>query len=145
MKDLDRSLEKNVRSVREVKKFSLELKVNALQQLILQRFQALTTISAISFAVAGIVISVRSDLIKNEVLAFLSAGLFIAIALVGFGRHLYLIRDDTKAISQKIKDLPGADWTQPLEEKEFKADWWPETLYIILVIGVLLFGLSFYI
>lgn len=119
------------------------MKISALQHLILQRFQALTMISSISFAVAGIVISVRSDLIKNETLAFLSVGLFITIALVSLGRHLYLIRDDIKAISQKIKDLPDADWSQPPEEKEFKADWWPETLYMFLIVGVVLFGLSF--
>ncbi len=139
MKNLDRSLD----SIKEAKKFSLEMKISALQELILQRFQALTTISSISFAVAGIIISTRGDLIRNEKLAFFSAALFIVIAITSFGRHLCLIRSDIKAIAKKIKDLPGEDWSKPLEEKEFKADWWPEILYIILVIGVLLFGLSF--
>lgn len=143
MKDLDRSLENNIRSVQEAKKFSLELKANALQQLILQRFQALTIISSISFGVAGIIISIRSDLIRNEILAFFSAGLFLAIALVSLGRYLYLIRSDIKAISKKIKELPEEDWDKPLGEKEFKADWWPETLYGLLVVGVVLFILSF--
>ena len=142
MQELHQSLENN-RNMREAKKFSLEFKVNALQQLILQRFQALTIISSIGFAVAGIIISVRGDLIQNEKLAFFSAGLFVVIALISLGRHLYLIRSDVKGIAQKIKDLPGADWDKPLEEKEFKADWWPETLYGFLVIGILFFGLSF--
>ena len=140
MKDLDKSLEGNMK---EVKKFSLEMKISALQQLILQRFQALTVISSISFAVAGIIISVRSDLIRNEQLAFFSAGLFIVIALVSLGRHLFLIRSDIKGIAQRIKDLPNTNWNKPLEEKEFKADWWPETLYGFLVIGIVLLALSF--
>jgi len=144
MKDLDKSLDNNIKNMREAKKFSLEMKIQALQQLILQRFQALTTISSISFAVAGIVISVRSDLIKNEILAFLSAGLFITIALVSLGRHLFLIRSDINTIAKKIKDLPDEDWGVPLEEKEFKADWWPETLYVLLIVGVFLFGSSFF-
>lgn len=143
MKDLDKSLENNTRNIREAKKFSLEMKISALQQLILQRFQALTTISSISFAVAGITISVRSDLIRNEQLAFFSAGLFIFIALISLGRHLFLIRSDIKGIAQKIKDLPDANWNRPLEEQEFKADWWPETLYGFLVIGIILFAVSF--
>ena len=50
MQELHQSLENN-RNTREAKKFSLEFKVNALQQLILQRFQALTIISSIGFAV----------------------------------------------------------------------------------------------
>lgn len=143
MKELDRSLENNMRNIEGAKKLSLELKANALQQLILQRFQALTIISSIGFGVSGIVISVRGDLIQNKYLALSSAALFILIALVSLGRHLYLIRSDIKAISQKIKNLPDEDWSRPLKEKEFRADWWPETLYILLIIGVLLFGLSF--
>jgi len=143
MQDLHKSLENN-RNIREAKKFSLELKINALQELILQRFQALTTISSIGFAVAGIIISVRSDLIKNEVLAILSASLFIVIALTSFGRHLYLIRSDIKGIAQRIKDLPDEYWSKPLKEKEFKADWWPETLYGFLVVSVFLFVSSFF-
>lgn len=143
MKELDRSLENNMRNIEGAKKLSLELKANALQQLILQRFQVLTIISSISFGVAGIVISLRSDLIKNEGLAFFSAGLFILIALVSLGRHLYLIRSDIKTIAKKIKDLPEEDWSRSLEEKEFKADWWPETLYALLIVGIILFGLSF--
>ena len=55
-----------------------------------------------------------------------------------------MIRSDVKGIAQKIKDLPGADWDKSLEEKEFKADWWPETLYVLLIVGVFLFGLSFF-
>ncbi len=143
MQDLHKSLENN-RNIREAKKFSLELKINALQELILQRFQALTTISSIGFAVAGIIISVRGDLIKNEKLAILSASLFIVIALTSFGRHLYLIRSDIKGIAQRIKDLPDEDWSKPLKEKEFKADWWPETLYGLLVVSVFLFVSSFF-
>lgn len=141
MNDLDKSLD----NMRTAKKFSLGHKIEALQQLILQRFQALTTISLISFAVAGIVISVRSDLVKNECLAVLAIVLFLCVALISLGRHLYLIRSDINAISKKINELPNEDWNKPLLEKEFRADWWPETLYVFFVLGVLMFGLSFVI
>lgn len=138
MKDLDTSFD----NIREAKKFSMSHKISALQELILQRFQALTTISSISFAVSGIVISVRSDIIKSEALAIFSAILFIAVALISLGRHLWLIREDINGISQKIKSLPTEDWATTKEDKAFKADWWPETLYVVLVIGILLFGVS---
>lgn len=139
MNDLDRSLENTF----EVEKFSLAFKSQALQQLILLRFQALTILSSIGFAVIGIIISVKSDFIKNPFLALLSVILLIVIALVSFGRYLYLIRSDIKDITQKIKSLPARDWNIPLEEKESKVDYWPETLFIFLVFGIVLFGLSF--
>ena len=138
MKDLDNSLD----NMRAAKKFSMGHKIEALQQLILQRFQALTTISSISFAVAGIVISVKSDLVKEQRLAIFATTLFLLIAIISLGRHLYLIRSDINAISKKIKELPNENWDRPLQEKEFKADWWPETLYTLFVVGVLMFGLS---
>src|SRR3989344_733104 len=138
MNDLDRSLN----SKQEAKKFSLGFRMQALMDLIIQRFQALTTISTIAFAVAGIVISLRSDWIHNYVLASLAIFLFILTALVSLGRHLYLIRNDINTISQKIKDLPNEDWDQPLKEKDFEADWWPEVLYLILVLAIILFSFS---
>ncbi|KKQ91139.1 MAG: hypothetical protein UT17_C0017G0012 [Candidatus Woesebacteria bacterium GW2011_GWB1_39_10] len=138
MDKLDQSLD----SMKEAKKFSLGFKIEALQQLVLQRFQALTTISAISFAVSGIVISSDNSLIHNKLLALFSATLFIFIALVSLGRHLYLLREGIDSISQKIKNFSGEDWSKPLKEKSFEADWWPETLYIFLIVGVLLFGIS---
>lgn len=140
MKDVDNFLD----NIEEAKKISLEFKAQTLQQLILQRYQALTIISSISFATAGIVISIGNDFIQSLILAFISAALFVLIALVSFGRYLYLIRSDIKAISQKIRDLPQEDWRQPFKEREFKADWWPETLYILLIVSVLLFGFSFF-
>lgn len=124
------------------KRMSLDKKIDALQQLILQRFQALVAISSIAFAVSGVIISVRSDLIVRPSLAILATSLFIAVALLGLGRHLFLLRDDINGISKRIKELPHEDWSRPLEEKEFTADWWPEILYICLIIGVILFGLA---
>jgi len=145
MKDLDKSLEHDLRNIKEAKKLSLEKKIDALQHLILQRYQALITISSISFAVIAITFTIKSELIQNKFLALLSLVLLILIALVSLGRHLYLLRDDINSIAKKIKDLPEEDWSRPLEEKGFKADWWPETLYILLIISILLFGLSFFI
>jgi len=138
MKDLDKSLD----NIQEAKKFSLSFRIQALKDLILQRFQALTTISSIAFVVSGIVISFRSDWIYNYLFASLSISLFILIALVGLGRHLYLIRSDINTVFQKIKDLPNENWDQPLEEKDFEADWWPETLYLVLVLAIILFSFS---
>lgn len=141
MKEVQRDLDNRIR-VLGAKKMALQNNISALQQLVLQRFQALIALSSIAFAVTGVVMSVRSDLIQNPVLSISAAILFVCVALVGVGRHLYLIRDDIEDISRRIRELPDADWNQPLKEKEFKADWWPETLYGLLVLGVLLFGLS---
>ncbi|MEI8337910.1 MAG: hypothetical protein WCF92_02040 [bacterium] len=138
MRELDQSLD----SQREAKKFSLGYKIEALQQLVIQRYQSLTTISAISLAIVGIVLSSQGNLIENRTLAFVSGGIFICTAFVSLGRYLYLIRDDINGIVKKIKELPNKDWSKPLEEEEFKADYWPETLYVCLILGVLLFVLS---
>ena len=116
--------------------------MEAVMDLILQRFQALTTISSIAFAVSGIVISFRSEWIHNYLLASIAIFLFILTALTSLGRHLYLIRSDINTISQKIKDLPNEDWDKPLKEKDFEADWWPEILYLVLVLAIILFGFS---
>lgn len=129
-------------SVREAKKAAFSVAVNALQELILQRFQALITISSVSFAVIGIILSTKDEIISHKPLAVLSAGIFIFVALVSLGRHLYLIRKDIVAITKRIKDLPTQDWSRPFKEETPKADWWPETMYFLLVSGVIFFGLS---
>src|ERR1700690_3182218 len=131
-------LEDSFDNIGEAKKVSLGHKIEALQQLILLRYQALTTISGISFAVVGVFISIRGTVIHNWQLALVSLILLTLVALVSLGRYLYLIRDDIKGITQKIKELPKEDWSKPLKEKVFKADFWPESLYIFLVIGILL-------
>ena len=133
----------NNKNIEEAKKFSLEMKSSALMQLILQRFQTLTIISAISFAVFGITISTKDELIKNTNLIFVAGGLFILIAFVSLGRYLFIVRSNINKLGQKIKSLPDEDWNKPLPEKNFKNDWWPETLFILLIISFLLFGLSF--
>ena len=138
MKDVDESLD----TMQEAKKFSLQTKINVLQQLVLQRFQSLTTISAISFAVVGILISTKSDFIENQTLAISSFLLLVVVALVSLGRHLFLVRSDIEAIARKIKELPAQDWSVPLKKKEFRADYWPETLYVALILGILLFSIS---
>ena len=144
MKELQGSVDNRIREAHMMgaKRVSLEKKIDALQQLILQRFQALVAISSIAFAVSGVVISVRGDLIRHSLLAITAAGLFVVIALAGLGRHLFLLRDDIRGISKRIAELPREDWSKPLEEKEFKADLWPETLYGLLILGVILFALS---
>lgn len=121
---------------------SLEIKIDALKQLILQRFQSLIAISSIAFVVAGVVLSTGNDLIHNQALALTSTVLFVFIALTGMARFLYIVRSDIKAISNEIEEFASIDWSKPPEEKKFKADYWPETLFCLLVLGVILFGIS---
>ncbi|OHA62485.1 MAG: hypothetical protein A2117_01855 [Candidatus Wildermuthbacteria bacterium GWA2_46_15] len=71
MKELDQAFEAKDGDMIEAKKISFLFKVDSLQQLILQRYQALTTISTIGFAIVGIVISTRSDLLESSILAFI--------------------------------------------------------------------------
>lgn len=126
----------------EAKKASLGFKGDALKQLVLLRYQALITISSISFAVAGLVISMKGGLIQHEGLSIFAGILFIGVALVSLGMHLYLLRTDIESMVKKIESLPNEDWGKPLEHKPLKVDWWPEILYAVLVTGIILFGLS---
>jgi len=128
--------------MREAKKYALGYHLTALYELLWQRYQSLTTISGISFAIGGIVLSTTETLIKNELLAAGGLVLLLLVALISLGRHLYLIRDGIKTMSEHIRELSDADWNSPLEEKEYRADWWPETLFICLVVGVTIYGLS---
>ncbi|MFA6097639.1 MAG: hypothetical protein WC788_08525 [Candidatus Paceibacterota bacterium] len=133
---------KNSDNMMEAKKFSLQFKIDALQQLILLRYQSLITISSISFAVIGLTITLKSEYIKNQILAYLALVLFVVIAFISLGRYLYLLRRDIDGIAQKIEKLPDEDRSQSLEKKEFKVDYWPEALYMCLVISAILFVLS---
>jgi len=142
MEDLDKNLENNIKDFKEGRKFSLEFKANALQQLILQRFQSLTTLSFISFAVVGLVISIKGELIQRNSLAIISIFLLLLVAFVSFGRYLYIVRSDIKKIAQKIEDLQTNSQGGPIKKNGFKADWWPETLYVLLIVGIVLFTLS---
>jgi len=132
------------KELEEAKKFSLTFKAQAVQELILERYRSLTIISSVSFAFVGvfIAISLERQLIKNTVLAYLSFGLLILVALFSLGRYLYIIRDDIKDISKQIKELPREDWSKPLKIEEPKQDYWPETLFVFLIISIVLFVLS---
>lgn len=134
----------NSDEIKEAKKLSLTFKAQAVQGLILERYRSLTIVSSISFVFVGVFmsLSVEKQIMKNIVLAYLSFGLLILIALLSLGRYLYLIRDDIKNISEQIKVLPQEDWSKPLKVKKPKQDYWPEILYIFLIISVALFILS---
>src|SRR5438309_1518207 len=142
MDDLDNHSE----NIRDAKLMSLQFKITGLQELILQRFQALTTLSSICFAVVSIIIANGGGLVKDKALAIIASFLLIAIALISFGRHLYLIRSDILGLAQKIKELPELDWNRPVDksllEKGFEADWWPETLFVFMVLAIMLFCVS---
>lgn len=129
--------------IKEDKKFLLNFYATSGQQLILQRFQSLTTISAVGFAVAGVVISVRPELILNIKLALISLSLLILAALISLGRHLYLLRTDISGIVGGINKLKNDQWPiKSIKEKDFKPDYWPEILFFVLIIGVVFFILS---
>ena len=130
--------------IREAKKFSLSFKTQAIQGLILVRYRSLTIISSICFALVGVFIALSfgGQLIENTILAYLSFGLLILLALISLGRYLYLIRDDIDDISKQIKNLPNEDWSKPLNIDKPKQDYWPEALFIFLIISIILFVLS---
>jgi len=132
------------KEVKEAKKFLLTLNAQSLQGLIFERYRSLTIISSISFALVGIFIafSFEKQFIKNIILAYLSFGLLILIALFSLGCYLYLIRDDIKDISKQIKELPDEDWNEPLKIEKPKKDYWPEIFYVFLIISIILFVLS---
>ncbi|KPJ56109.1 hypothetical protein AMJ49_05725 [Parcubacteria bacterium DG_74_2] len=138
------NLDEFKKELKEAKKFSLTFKAQALQVLIFERYRSLTIISSISFALVGVFIalSFEKQFIKNISLAYSSFGLFILIALVSLGRYLYLIRDDIKNISIQIRELPNEDWSKPLKIKKPKQDFWPEILYISLIMVIVLFVFS---
>ncbi|MBD3359805.1 MAG: hypothetical protein GF365_03825 [Candidatus Buchananbacteria bacterium] len=140
MNEFDKSIEENIKNA---KIFSFEHKIIALQQLILQRYNSLITLSSISFALSGLIISIKGELISNYILALHSLFIFILVAIISFSRYLYLIRIDIKGIYNRIKQLPDENWNKPLKENKFKADWWPEILFVLFVVGLFLFGLSF--
>ena len=86
--------------------------------------------------------SFKEQFIKNIILAYLSFGSLILIALLSLGRYLYLIRDDIKDISKQIEELPNMNWSKSLKIKKPKRDYWPEILYTWLVVSIVLFILS---
>jgi len=130
--------------LREAKDLSLKFKAQAMQGLIFERYRSLTMISSISFAIVGVltVLSLGGNLIRNVILAYLSFILLILISLFSLGRYLYVIRDDIKDISKQIEELPNKDWGKVLRAEKPKEDYWPETLYILLIISIVLFVLS---
>lgn len=130
----------------EAERVSFEYKVNALQRLVFERFRSLTIIATVCFAVIGISLSFADKLIKNYCLSKISFGLALVIAFVSLGRYLFLIRSDISEITQRINKMRELKWLDYLkwvrertQEKEFRADYWPEGLYAGLVISVILF------
>ncbi|OGL76284.1 hypothetical protein A3E97_05135 [Candidatus Uhrbacteria bacterium RIFCSPHIGHO2_12_FULL_47_12] len=126
------------------KRASAERLFSALQDLILLRYQAFITISAIGFAIAGVVLTVRSEMIENKILAVIAVAGLVVISLLGFGRCLYIIRKDIGGIARRLKDLPKKKWGQLQAKPEFSADWWPESLFALLILLLILFAFSFF-
>jgi hypothetical protein len=124
--------------IKSAKKFALEYKINSLIQVILLRYQSLTILSTICFAIVGVLLSIRPELFTNYYLAYTSCFVLVSIALVSFGRFLYLCRKDANATALSIKELPDVDWSKPLPEKDFKIDNWPETLFGLLVLTIIM-------
>jgi len=120
--------------IREAKKFSLETKINAVQQLILKRYESLTILSSIAFAIAGIIMSDQQILFPN---LRISLEIFVFVSLVSFTRFLFLIRSDVNGIWKQINELPEEDWSKSLKEDQFDLDYWPEVLFFLFAIGVI--------
>jgi len=128
--------------IRDAKKFALEYKINALMQIILLRYESLTTLSTTCFTVVGILLAIRPELFANRLLSYVSCFIFIIIAFISFGRFLYLTRKDAEATALSIKELPDADWTKPLSENGFSIDYYPEILFVLLIVTILLTAIS---
>lgn len=130
-------------NIQEAKKEMLRNYISIFNGLIFERYRVLSMISAIAFAFLGISISfLNNNLLKSKFLALLSVAIIIVVALVSLGKYIFLYRKEIKKISQRIRELPTKNLTQPLETKKYKQDYWVEILYVFLVLAVLIFILS---
>ena len=135
--------------VPDAERASFNFKTSALQELIFERFRSLTMIATVCFAVIGISLSFSEKFISNHYLATVSFILAILIAFISMGRYLFLIRSDIEDITERIKKMRESKWLDYIKwakknqnEEGFKADFWPELLYVGLIISVLLFLFS---
>ncbi len=134
----------------DAERASFDFKTSALQELIFERFRSLTMIATVCFAVIGISLSFSEKFISNHYLAGASFVLAIFIAFISIGRYLFLVRSDIKDITKRINKMRELKWLDYIkwakenqDKKGFKADFWPELLYVGLIISVLLFLFSF--
>ena len=139
-------------NIPDAERTSFDFKTNALQELIFERFRSLTMIATVCFAVIGIFLSFSYKSINNHYLAVASFILALLIAFISMGRYLFLIRSDIDSITGSIKQMRELKWLDYIKwvkenrDKEgFKADYWPESLYVGLIVSVLLFLFSFLI
>ena len=147
IKNIDEIDPKNV-NIPDAEKISFDFKTNALQGLIIERFRSLTIITTICFAVVGISLSFSDKFINNYCLAKISFILAFFIAFISLGRYLFLIRSNIKAITNRInkmgelKWLDYIKWAKEERDKKDKSEYWPELLYMGLIISVTLFLFS---
>jgi hypothetical protein len=76
------------RQINEAKKFSLNYKIQAANQLLLERGRFLTIISSIAFAFVGISISANPQFFQNLKLAYFVFIFLILLALFSLYKYL---------------------------------------------------------
>jgi len=103
-------------------------------------------------------ISFRADIVHNQILAYVSAVLFLVIAFLSFDFHLKFLRRSHDFLSKSIKELPDRDFKKELQETDGSTvgalgalppelldkleDSLPEFLFQLLIANTLLFILS---
>jgi len=148
IKNIDEIDPKNV-NISEAEKISFDYKINALQGLVFERFRSLTIIATVCLAVIGISLSFANEFINNYCLATISFVLILFVVFISLGRYLFLIRSDITAITRRINQMSKLKWLDYLNwakenqnKNGFKLDYWPESLYALLIVSVILFFFS---
>ena len=80
--------------------------------------------------------------IKNPIFAKLSLIFLAVIALFSLGKYLRDTRGEIYSSGDYIKELTSGK--ERREIKDFKLDYWPEALYIFLILAIFLFFLSLF-
>ena len=138
-----RYLENDLENLDKIKKELFTYRITILKDLILQRYQSLVTLSTISFAISGLFVALNKDLIKHEIFVNVILFALITISLISFSRYLFLIRDDINIIYKKIDNSPKEDLSTPTAETKFSPDYWPESLFSMIIICFILLIISF--
>jgi len=135
--------EHDLENLKEIKKELFNHRITILKDLILQRYQSLVTLSTISFAISGLFIALNKELIKHDTFVNIILFILVTISLVSFSRYLFLIRDDINIIYKKIDNSPKEDLNLTEKEIKFSPDYWPEALFISIIICFILLLVSF--
>jgi hypothetical protein len=134
----------NEKGICEAKILSLTFRVQGLQQAIGQRISALTTIGSIAIGGASIIVATGGANIRYPILLRVSLILLAITTLGSLGFHLFALRKGIKDHVIGIIKLRDANWIDPPPSSIPKLDYLLEFFYLLLVAGVILFGLSIF-